>query len=29
MAVGDFRVHLHRPAGDGLPADVAGSLVFP
>lgn len=29
MAVGDFRVYLHRPARDGLPADVAGGLVFP
>lgn len=29
MAVSYFRVHIHRPAGDGLLADVPGSIVLP
>lgn len=29
VAVSDFRVYIHRSAWDGLPTDVAGSLVFP
>lgn len=28
LAVSDFRVYIHRPAGDGLPTDVAGGFVF-